>query len=96
MWKKFILLAVVTAMSLTGAALAAASPAPPSPSKVSAMLKHTKGAVFLGMAPHRDRCSNILPSWNPSREPGRSGSSQSMNSCSNRYRNFLKKSARRC
>ena len=46
MWKKFILLAAVTAMSLTGAALAAALPAPPSPSKVSAMLKHTKGAVF--------------------------------------------------
>lgn len=34
MWKKFILLAAVTAMSLTGAALAAALPAPPSPSKV--------------------------------------------------------------
>lgn len=47
MWKKFILLAAVTAMSLTGAALAAAAaPAPPSPAKVTTMLKHTKGAVF--------------------------------------------------
>lgn len=43
MWKKFIRLTCVTAMSLTGAALVtAAAPSPPAPSKVAAMLKHTE------------------------------------------------------